>query len=32
VIEAKKLGASLGKQEAAQVVGYCANLGVGGAR
>lgn len=28
VIEAKKLGASLGKQEAAQVVGYCANLGV----
>lgn len=28
VIEAKKLGAQLGAKEAAQVVGYCANLGV----
>lgn len=28
VIEAKKLGAPLGAKEAAQVVGYCANLGV----
>lgn len=27
-IEAKKLGAQLGTKEAAQVVGYCANLGV----